>query len=75
MLELHRSQSECAGCHAKIDPLGFAMENYDAIGRWRVKDGKFAIDAFGRISLREVIEGPVALKDHLLQQKKILLEP
>ncbi|MGB0774692.1 MAG: DUF1592 domain-containing protein, partial [Akkermansiaceae bacterium] len=37
-LEIHRKKSKCSGCHAQIDPLGFSMENYDAIGRWRTKD-------------------------------------
>jgi hypothetical protein len=37
-LELHRTRPSCAGCHEKIDPLGFGLENFDAIGRWRTKD-------------------------------------
>jgi hypothetical protein len=37
-LEQHRSNAACAGCHSRIDPLGFALENYDAIGRWRPTD-------------------------------------
>ena len=42
--ERHRSAAECMGCHVKIDPIGFGLENFDAIGRWRDKDGQ-PIDA------------------------------
>jgi Protein of unknown function (DUF1592)/Protein of unknown function (DUF1588)/Protein of unknown function (DUF1587)/Protein of unknown function (DUF1585)/Protein of unknown function (DUF1595)/Planctomycete cytochrome C len=48
--ERHRSQSECAACHNQMDPLGFALENFDAIGRWRSTDGGFPIEAGGQLS-------------------------
>jgi hypothetical protein len=48
-LELHRAKAECASCHRQMDPLGFALENYDAVGRWRVKDGGFPIDPSGEL--------------------------
>jgi hypothetical protein len=48
-LERHRANAVCASCHSRMDPLGFALENYDAIGQWRDKDGKFPIDASGRL--------------------------
>ena len=48
-LEVHRSNPECASCHRPMDPLGFALENYDAVGRWRTTDGEFAIDAAGEL--------------------------
>lgn len=46
-LEAHRSNPVCASCHAKMDVLGFGLENYNAIGAWRTKDGKFPIDVAG----------------------------
>jgi hypothetical protein len=46
-LEAHRSDPYCASCHSKMDVLGFGLENYDAIGKWRTMDGKFPIDAQG----------------------------
>src|SRR5262249_58433366 len=49
-MEQHRSNPACAICHSKIDPLGFALENYDAIGKWRAVDGNVAIDAAGAVS-------------------------
>ncbi len=48
-LELHRSNPECASCHSQMDPMGFALENFDAVGRWRTTDGDFAIDASGEL--------------------------
>ena len=48
-LEIHRSHAECAVCHAKMDPIGFAFENFDAIGAWREFDGPFPIDASGEL--------------------------
>ena len=46
-LQQHRASAVCASCHDKMDTLGFGLENYDAIGRWRTKDGKFDIDVSG----------------------------
>jgi hypothetical protein len=46
--EAHRADTSCAGCHALLDPMGFALENYDAIGRWRDKDHKLPVDASGQ---------------------------
>ncbi|WP_321476665.1 DUF1592 domain-containing protein [uncultured Paludibaculum sp.] len=48
-LEQHRANPSCAACHAKMDPIGFALENYDAIGHYRVKDGGFPIDSSGTL--------------------------
>src|SRR5262249_30239742 len=48
-LEKHRANPTCAACHARMDPLGFALENFDAIGRWRTNDGKLPIDTSGTL--------------------------
>ncbi|MFN0165525.1 MAG: DUF1592 domain-containing protein [Bryobacteraceae bacterium] len=48
-MEKHRSNPMCASCHAKMDAIGFGLENYDAIGRWRTQDGKFPVEAGGQI--------------------------
>ena len=48
-MELHRTKPECASCHSQMDPLGFALENYDAVGRWRTMDGGFRIDPSGEL--------------------------
>jgi hypothetical protein len=46
-LEQHRKNAVCASCHARMDPMGFGLEHYDAVGAWRSQDGKFPIDASG----------------------------
>ena len=48
-MEQHRNSPDCAGCHSLMDPLGFALENFDATGAWRDQDGKFPIDASGKL--------------------------
>jgi hypothetical protein len=48
-LEVHRRNPSCAACHRNMDPLGFGLENYDAIGRWRDMDGQFPVDASGTL--------------------------
>ena len=68
-LELHRSRVECAGCHAKMDPLGFALENFDATGAWRDSDGKFPIDAAGKLANGTSFKGPRELKQALKSNK------
>jgi len=61
-MELHRANPGCAVCHRNIDPLGFALENYDGIGGWRSKDGDSAIDASGKLPDGTQFEGPTGLK-------------
>jgi hypothetical protein len=68
-LEKHRTKAECAGCHAKLDPPGFALENYDPIGRWRAEIDKQPIDASGAFAGGEKFNGPAELKTLLLQRK------
>jgi hypothetical protein len=48
-MEAHRTMPECASCHQQMDPLGFALENYDAVGRYRTTDGEFPIDPAGEL--------------------------
>jgi mono/diheme cytochrome c family protein len=60
-LEIHRQNAVCASCHKVMDQLGFGLENFDAIGRWREKDGAFAIDASGELPGGAKFNGPVAL--------------
>ena len=64
-MERHRSKPSCSQCHGVIDPIGFAMENFDAIGRWREKDGEAnaLIDAKTVLPNGRPVEGPVQLRD------------
>ena len=64
-MEQHRSDALCASCHAKMDVLGFALENYDAIGRWRTQDGKFPVDSSGAFPNGKAFNGPAEMKSLL----------
>jgi mono/diheme cytochrome c family protein len=64
----HRTNPSCAGCHARMDPIGFAMENFDAVGRWRDADGGQPIDASGVFPEGTRFEGIAGLKKELLRQ-------
>jgi hypothetical protein len=68
-LEQHRENKACAACHAKIDPLGFAFEHYDAVGAFREKDGETVIDASGTLPDGSTIDGVVELREKLLEDK------
>ena len=64
----HRASPACAGCHARMDPIGFAMENFDAVGRWRERDGEQPIDATGVFPEGTKFDGIPGLKKELLRQ-------
>jgi hypothetical protein len=64
-LEQHRANPACAVCHTRMDPLGLGLENYDAVGRWRTKDGKFDIDSAGTLPGGRNFRGPAELKEIL----------
>jgi hypothetical protein len=64
-LEAHRKNPTCSSCHRRMDPLGFGLENFDAIGAWRTEDGKFPIDATGRLPDGREFEGPDQLREIL----------
>jgi len=68
-LEAHRSKAECASCHARMDPLGFALENFDAVGAFRDKDEGQAIDSSGVLPNGPSFRGPVELKAVLLTKQ------
>ena len=70
-LEQHRANAACAACHARIDPLGFAFENFDAIGRFRDKAGKEPIDVSAELPGGRKFNGAGELKTILLEQKKL----
>ena len=64
-MELHRSNTVCAGCHKVMDPVGFALENFDATGQWRIRDSGNVIDPSGTLFEGSKIDGPVALRKML----------
>lgn len=65
-MEIHPANPVCAVCHNQMDPIGFGLENYDAIGRWRTEDEGEPIDASGRLPSGVTFEGPAQLQQALL---------
>ena len=70
MLEKHRANPVCASCHARMDPLGFSLENFDAIGQWRTTDAGKPINASGVLLDGTRVEGPAALQHAFAAQKQ-----
>jgi hypothetical protein len=66
-LELHRASPACASCHRVMDPLGFALENFDGIGAWRAKEPGGAIDPSGKLADGSSVDGPVALRAAIMR--------
>ncbi len=71
-LEAHRTQAACASCHKRMDPLGFAFEHYDVLGRWREKEGQLAIDDSAQLPEGTKLAGVAGLKDYLRTEKAAL---
>lgn len=69
-LEAHRSKAGCANCHALIDPMGFGLENFNAIGKWRDKDGNFPIDSTGVLTSGQKFSNAPELVSVLLADRK-----
>ena len=67
-MEAHRAVPACASCHRVLDPLGFAMENFDAVGAWRTRDAGAPIDASGQLADGTTVDGVVELRDALLHR-------
>jgi hypothetical protein len=70
MLEAHRSNPVCASCHARMDPLGLSLENFDAIGQWRTTDAGTPINASGVLLDGTSVDGPSALRRALVAQRE-----
>jgi hypothetical protein len=68
-LEAHRADPNCAGCHSRIDPPGFALETFDAAGGWRATEGGRPVDAAGVLPDGRAFDGPAAFKDAVLAKK------
>ena len=68
-MEQHRADPACATCHKLMDPIGFGLENYDAIGAWRTRDGDAAVDASGELPDGRGFQGPGELRSLLAQRK------
>jgi hypothetical protein len=73
-MEKHRNNPICASCHGRMDPIGFGLENFDAIGRWRTDDGKFPIESSGTLPDGKSFNGPDELKGILMANKNAFAE-
>jgi len=72
-MEQHRGNPQCTSCHRVIDPLGLALENFDATGKWRIRDGGINVDTKGQLFDGTSIEGPDGLRNALLRHKDVFL--
>jgi hypothetical protein len=69
-LEAHRKNPVCAACHQLMDPIGFSLENFDAVGVWRTKDSGFRVDSSGQMFDGTKLEGPVSLRRAILNHSE-----
>jgi hypothetical protein len=73
-MEEHRKSPACASCHRVIDPIGLALDGFDATGRWRIKDNEVPVDAAGVLYDGTKIDGPAGLRDALLRHEDVFLQ-
>ncbi|HEY7335432.1 MAG TPA: DUF1592 domain-containing protein [Bryobacteraceae bacterium] len=72
-MEEHRANPVCASCHKTLDPIGFALENFDAVGAWRTHDAGVPIDASGQLANGLKVDGVVALRQALLSEPEVFV--
>jgi hypothetical protein len=72
-MEEHRKNPQCQSCHRVIDPLGLALENFDVVGMWRIRDGGTAIDPSGTLYDGTVLNGPIGLRAAMVKHKDVVL--
>jgi hypothetical protein len=72
-MEEHRANPVCAACHKMMDPIGFSLENYDAVGVWRIKDSGFPVDAKGVMFDGAPLDGPASLRKAILHHSDAFL--
>ncbi len=73
-LEEHRKNPNCAGCHKMMDPIGFALENFDVVGVWRTNDSGFRIDPSGKMFDGAKLDGPASLRQAILGHSDLFLQ-
>ncbi len=72
-LEEHRTNPACAGCHKMMDPIGLSLENFDAVGAWRIHDNGFPVDPVGKLVDGTKVDGPVSLRLSLVEHSDAFL--
>jgi cytochrome c551/c552 len=73
-MEEHRKNPACTSCHKVIDPLGLALDNFDATGAWRIKDNEVPVDSQGVLYDGTTVDGPAALRSALLRHQDVFLQ-
>ena len=73
-MEEHRTNPVCAACHKIMDPIGFSLENYDLVGKWRTTDGGVAIDASSQLVDGTKLDGPASLRQALLSRSDVFVQ-
>jgi hypothetical protein len=73
-VERHRANAVCASCHSRMDPLGFALENFDVVGKWRARDDGGVIDPSGKLASGEPLSGPQGLKNYLVSHPQLFVD-
>jgi hypothetical protein len=73
LMEQHRRNPTCASCHRIMDPLGFALENFDGVGEWRLKETGGAIDPVGQLGNGAPVDGPIGLRKAILKQPEMFV--
>jgi cytochrome c553 len=72
-MEAHRRAPACASCHRVMDPLGFALENFDGIGEWRMKETGGPVDPGGQLADGSKVDGPVALRKAIMKRPELFV--
>jgi len=72
-MERHRASPTCAGCHRLMDPIGFALENFDGTGRWRDKEDGQAINAAGTLFTGAAVDGVIALRREIAKRPDVFV--
>jgi len=72
-MEQHRANPVCATCHSRMDPIGFALDNFDAVGKWRTADGKKPLDVSGALADGTKFNGPAELRQVLLSRPELFV--
>jgi hypothetical protein len=72
-LELHRQNAICASCHKAMDPIGFSLDNFDAVGAWRTEDAGVPIDASGQLMDGTNVNGVVSLRNAILARPEVFV--
>ena len=72
-MEAHRANEPCASCHKLMDPIGFSLENFDAVGAWRTNDNGYRIEASGQLYDGAKLDGPVSLRNALVGRSDLFV--